>query len=1042
MIAKNIKNAVDIQNNGKRVLNVIKNGEVVYYYIPDSYVELEYGQITAPINIDLKNKSLIDYTISIIHDGEDVHLNNVFLKVNGNVRYLFSYGNYATSLSVNTVPYIAGELFSPSSEIVTIGVKATSSSMSLYRNSTFIRSVNYPANTLSANTSITLYNRYNDGKNEDAYKVLNFYIKESSTQQILNYFVFVRRLGDAICGMFDTINQKFYPSETQVQFKGGPIKTVKRELWLASNTESNNDITLNKYGSDRERGVKSFISNAINIAKRNTRTITYIKEDGTTGYKTEVTEPYIDSLGDFRVYPNRYEDVVYSQNINPNWNILKSLNVTANDFETNNQNLYFANKASIEVVPTGNKKGNASNISVAKDHINRIVHIPYLHFVGSESKYINIAPIDQTTETALEVSVNGLSTVYNSNNAVLGYWNGDTGYRYIIGYMTTGWSNSAYIGNGAESTRITYDEDASVIRLSHKELLVNGVRIVDNRFRGGEYTYDNFYLGNAYYYNNGDSRIGNPRNEINYVRFERKNSLYRHYLPALMILKDNNYYLGFYETVEQVFYSCDEKTLPAYKGDTLNSDWSNLIDINGKVIDFTKIKLNPTITVTGAQFLSDQSTGIADVGPYRTSGNYIHYKDTDNILDIERGIVGGYLMDNAGVFSPAPFSTPYYTTTITGLGDLTNDVQVYVRIRALTQYPEYDGVRIYNAKEKGEGRTYTKPKYHEEQVVHDSSYNSTLKGYINTITGTDNDGYILFKNDDSVAAYETTNDGMIIKHHVFTEAFLKRFANNTYDGINPFPYYMEHYFDFKLVHSSGVEYNETITMKYSSTSKSVRTRLLRWENVARVVYSDIPNPQEANPPVANNFLTLYPPVVPDSITTRTLLSLTKELYDDLYQGTQYGTSNGLNIKECLHNSIIRLVDVTISDDLTTTTYSNITVVHWKNECCTWNYGSLNGGAEMIISANDNTSTYKWDNSVSSDIITNNLLVYKNYDTGEFINEIQFTESGTTFTKLEDVCLHCTPEMFAALVEGQVSRENSTLNARLIRLKDIQDIILM
>ena len=163
------------------------------------------------------------------------------------------------------------------------------------------------------------------------------------------------------------------------------------------------------------------------------------------------------------------------------------------------------------------------------------------------------------------------------------------------------------------------------------------------------------------------------------------------------------------------------------------------------------------------------------------------------------------------------------------------------------------------------------------------------------------------------------------------------------------------------------------------------------------------------------------------------------MYDELYRGT----GNTLNIKECLHNSIIRLVDVTISDDLATTTYSNITVVHWKNEYCKWNYGSGDGkSAEMIISANDNTSIYNWDNSVSSDVITNDLLVYKNYDAEEMINEIQFTVSGTTITKLEDVCLHCTPEMFAALVEGQVSRGNSTLNARFIKLKDIQDIRLM
>lgn len=594
MIAKNIKNAVDIQKNGKRVLNVIKNGEVVYYYIPDSYVELEYIQITSAIKIAINNKANIDYDISIIHDGEDVTYNQVFLTIQGNVRYLFSYCNYAsTFFTSNTVPYFGGKLFSSSSDIVKIGVKCNDTSMSLYRNKKLIQTI---GNTtiLPSNTTAT-FNYRNDGKTP--YKILNFTIKESTSQAIIHNFIPVRRLGDAICGMYDTINQKFYPSETQVQFKGGPIKMIKNEQWSLT-AAANSKFILNKK-TYIDRQIRSHIASALYSIGNQSSTYLVSKANEYDSrisdyYKVTSLSPYGVNFAHFtRVCANllKDSDSLIIQNINPNWNILKSDNVSANDYELNNQNLYFANKSSIEVVLTGNKKGNSNNINVTKADIQRIIHLPYLDFTGNETSLINIAPLELTKDTSHELYVSIPSYITSTSYGVIGGpGNTDDRFFYTGGNQSIVRLGEPNVGGNA-SFVVQESEPLKIVRIDKTFLYINNKKYKHN-LPSAVKTYTQFGLGNRMAYK--------MKGNFYYYRIERKNSLYRHYLPALMLLKDGSYYLGFFETVEQVFYKCDDKTLPATNnGAALSDDWSNIIDINGNVIDYKYNIITPVYTIGG-----------------------------------------------------------------------------------------------------------------------------------------------------------------------------------------------------------------------------------------------------------------------------------------------------------------------------------------------------------------------------------------------------------------------------------------------------------
>lgn len=580
MIAKNIKNAVDIQKNGKRVLNVIKNGEVVYYYIPDSYVELEYieGTKNAYINTGIK----LDIGYKLHHHLEVTETN----PGGGNGGFYGTAASVTSGVSVDDKGYFLYY----SGDALTQGIRTYN-------------------DTINNNYSAQQYPFYINGYGNISFNSIAdwTYNKDKSWLHHFNHRIFnaknvcifnaipVRRLGDAICGLFDTINQKFYPSETQVQFKGGPIKMVDKEnIYAQADTVPNYSKNSNYHRSRR-----SFIVNATNAGNsKNSRYVYPVLEDSkvkTGGYDAEPHLPYTAMTGLNEEYTNFYRHLygentvtaTYLQNINPNWNILKSPSVTANDYEINNQNLYFSNKSNIEVVLTGNKKGNANNLSISKDNIDKIIHLPYLEYTSKEKRFINIGSFELTADTTVYCSFiptkdnasYGLAYVFcgiinDSNDKSFGLsYSHSSSQPYRVRFLP-GNGNISYI----------YDSDTSlvgqpmIIRCNYND----GFSFNNDSRKKSSIVWINDTISDLYIGNSASNNLAWSGGKIYYIRFERKNNLYRHYIPAIMILKDGTYHYGFFESVEQIMYEADPTTKMPYEADSKNEDIrTSIFNING-----------------------------------------------------------------------------------------------------------------------------------------------------------------------------------------------------------------------------------------------------------------------------------------------------------------------------------------------------------------------------------------------------------------------------------------------------------------------------
>lgn len=505
MIAKSLKNAVDIRKNNKIAFNVIKGTDIVHYYIPDSYVELEY-----------------------IIDPDGVVLD---------------------------------------------------------------RQVEFDDNGV-----------------------------------LLNNKVPVRRLGDGICGLFDTLNQVFKPSPTVKQYKGGPVKCVEG---LNYNYNILNSSISYKKESDSSIGKKSFVHNTLNRTDGNVGFLL-----GTSVYVPTVsTNPYTSNANFTRYFPhNDKTNSLYVQHINPNWTILKGRGVTNNTYETANQNLYFTNKDTVEIVPTGNKKGDPGNKRLNKSEITRIIHIPYLQFNGTQTSFINIGPIETTTDTTMEVCVGGLDD--RARTILHAAYGGRTdkwrSLNMFIDDPNTNESIKDISYNNGVSEQDTYCvieksnfNPIDCIRVAPHELLKKYTKTVisgGSNFRN--LTLPTFYLGNGQGYEsyNQDAPLYNWDDKICYFRIERKNSLYKHYIPASIFDIHSRQYVGFYEVVEQVFYMADLNTVPATVNDVQ-------ININGdSIVDAERI-VNPDAPIDprdfGRVYLVSSDMGITNIVKNHPEVKYI-----------------------------------------------------------------------------------------------------------------------------------------------------------------------------------------------------------------------------------------------------------------------------------------------------------------------------------------------------------------------------------------------------------------------------------
>lgn len=611
MISRNIKNIIDIQRNGKRVLNVVRNGEVLHYYIPDSYVELEYIQ-NDEIIVTNNNYTKLYFDYYPTKDTSyyldccwrETNHDDVFIGINNTRTWHDSYNINQNSVSTSN-GIIAFSYFSATEtgNYASTGGKGLFTSGSRYtltaNKGNFLIEDENGSIVTSANLRNTYHDTYDDGSRrlllgQCLGKIYKCVVKTNDIVSI--HAIPVRRLGDAICGLYDTINQKFYPSETQVQFKGGPVKTVKNEFLTGNSWEKVTNMQWSK-NSSYSRYKKTFIIDMVNKPYANTSHTKVLRTatsgvDEINGYGAAMTPPtYIDFQR--LLFTNTNTGNILLQNVNPNWNIIKTVNAETNSFETDNQNLYFANKNSIEVVLTGNKKGNTNNVSVAKSSIARIVHLPYLEFTGEETSVINIGSIEITKDTRFKIRYE--KHPVRSFDPIFGYGTHKTHACYLLPDSKNDANTESRIffkngdveGSWFNTTNINYP--SGTIDIQNNTVEFDGVRVKVAR-RGTDNqsdTWSDFALGarfnasltNIYYW------IGT----INYFRLERKNSLYRHYLSAIMILNDGNYYLGFFESVEQIFYQCDSKTKPAYFGSSLNDDWSNIVDINGNTGVYSKV---------------------------------------------------------------------------------------------------------------------------------------------------------------------------------------------------------------------------------------------------------------------------------------------------------------------------------------------------------------------------------------------------------------------------------------------------------------------
>lgn len=582
MIAKSLKHTINIRKGDTVCFNTFKGTDIIHYHIPDSYVELQY--IYSPSN----KKCYIDTGI--------VPPNNSTIKVKMSCS--------AWSTSDTASGYVCGTIDTH------VALRWDSNSISTgwgLSKTTGVQNGSFKA-TGNTSTHLMINSCYSiDGElytttQSDWIQHMNYQVWTANNICILN-LIPVRRLGDGVCGMFDTISQTFKQSSTQYQFKGGDAQWIlKHNINVRS---SDNTVHIGK--SDTECILKkSFISSG---TYANTIDTYYIcKYDNDTYSKwasSSVITPYhidTNNHGDFsRVYINCKATVpiYYMQNVNPNWNIYKGQLVTdANQYESNNQNLYYANQDTVHVYSIITKQ----DIQISTSSISRIVHIPYLEYTGTESYCIDINHMENINDYTVDLLISNMQA---NNSGILGVATANTTRGLAVSLDTSG--STLLIGNRSISLQDT--DYTQPIRFSAKECIYkyNHNRAINTNTASLATTHSCLIGGVGIATNpideeaafDGDNKIASGT-RVHYIRFETHNQLYKHLIPAILILnnytfEDSNgdsqsYIIGYFEAVNQVFYQADANTLPAYTGDSLASDFSNVLDINGDIItDFPAV---------------------------------------------------------------------------------------------------------------------------------------------------------------------------------------------------------------------------------------------------------------------------------------------------------------------------------------------------------------------------------------------------------------------------------------------------------------------
>lgn len=424
----------------------------------------------------------------------------------------------------------------------------------------------------------------------------------------------VRRLGDGCCMIFDTITQDVVdgPQVTSKYFQGGPIKMIPGYYYKVTH-DTDPYVSLVK-NSNFKRAKQSFLTTTLRMAvDANMQNITF---NGSGYYFCEMNRsPYDVTNGLYKTRSFINKSNVSNQliqHINPNWNVVYGSSITEDQF-INNQNLYISNLTSIKVVPIKTIKTADTVEDVAVSDIKRIVHIPYHTFVrgttGASGNYFNFGPIEQTTGDTYEVMVtaDGLTHKYQHYEVIFGGRMDKWRSLNLFMCEESNWDGSepaVSFNNGVQESE-PYDsrnvykkylQNTEVLRCSPKECIYhthrgNGIKLNDGSGYANyrNYTMPFFTIGCGQevgtYSNNFATYFFSGK--IHYLRIERQNELYRHYLPAILLKTDGTKLAGYFECREQIFYRGDGIITPAFSGSSLADDWSNVIDINGDFIDLS-----------------------------------------------------------------------------------------------------------------------------------------------------------------------------------------------------------------------------------------------------------------------------------------------------------------------------------------------------------------------------------------------------------------------------------------------------------------------
>lgn len=297
---------------------------VLDYSIPDSYVELEYihGYYYTTINPYIDTKLTLDKGYRILaylySEGKNPNLRGA------------AYGT-GTGLASN----ITGFYHWYGYTITRFNKEGEYDFDDIVVNNYDRQNFTFLINSYHVGNSETLYNTWG----RSGFLRHKKYIVYNDKGVYIAHLIPVRRLGDGICGMFDTINQKFYSSEAQVQFQGSSIKYVNKERFNSKLNYIKNNIY--------NRIKKSYISNTIYSSSNDyyyqLNNSNDIISNNSSGYNYNrnrlFSMNYFIGSGDYG-----------KSNINPNYNIDKRNDYV--DIYGNNEELYI-DKKRINVYNTG-----------------------------------------------------------------------------------------------------------------------------------------------------------------------------------------------------------------------------------------------------------------------------------------------------------------------------------------------------------------------------------------------------------------------------------------------------------------------------------------------------------------------------------------------------------------------------------------------------------------------------------------------------------------------------------------------------------------